>query len=572
MSTLWRSFVPYHVARDLIRQPGQSPVGQEQRFDAVVLFADVSGFTALSEALGAAGRDGTEELTTILNRYFEQMIALIQSYGGITAKFGGDALTVLFPYTIEDHQAVARRALQCALEMQGRMPGYTNLPTSAGLFSLTMKAGLAQGPIFCTTVGDPALRLEAVIAGGPLDACAEAEHHARAGEVLAASSLLETAAPVTTGEERQGFGVVLALPLHPVPHPLPGLPAFPPQAAQMAAAYIHPSIAARLVDGQASFINEHRKVTVLFIQFENFDYDGDPLVGQRLQDYLLQVIQTIEAYDGYLNKVDTGDKGSKVIALFGAPIAHENDAERALRCALDLCALPERRVRIGVNTGFVFCGQVGSDLRREYTVMGDAVNLSARLMQAAAFSPADPPGQVLVGDSTFHNAGRAFAWLESLPLKVKGKAEPVTVHPLAGLQSKEDTLQELNYSLPMVGRQAEVAAISEKLDLALHGQGQIVGITAEAGMGKSRLAAEIIHLALEAGLRGCGGECLSHGANTPYLVWRSLLANLFGLDMNWPLETQVQRLRSELTAIDPALLPRLPLLGAASTCPSLRMS
>ena len=267
MSSLWRSYIPYHVARDLISQPGQSPVGQAQRFDAVVLFADVSGFTALSEALGAAGRSGTEELTTILNRYFEPMIALISSYGGIIGKFGGDALTVLFPYEPADHRQVARRALQCALEMQGRMAGYAGIPTSAGRFSLTMRAGLAQGPVFCTTVGDPALRLEYIIAGSPLDCCAEAEHLAQVGEVLVSDDLLNAAAPATPGERREGYSVVQALPDPPGPQPLPELGDFPPPAARTAA-YIHPSIAARLADGQASFVNEHRKVTVLLIQLE----------------------------------------------------------------------------------------------------------------------------------------------------------------------------------------------------------------------------------------------------------------------------------------------------------------
>ncbi len=390
---LWQSYVPYHVAEDLLAHPGISPVGREQRFDAVVLFADVSGFTALSEALGATGKDGTEELTALLNTYFEPMIVLIQSYGGIIGKFGGDAMTVLFPYQAQERSQAARRAVQCALDMQERMGDYAAIPTRSGAFSLTMKAGLAAGPLFCTTAGDPSLRLEYIIAGGVLDHCAEAEHHARSGEVVLHHTLLQAAAPLEIRSQRDGFAVVSALVGQAPPQPLPPLAAFPAETASLAAAYIHPSIAERLQEGQASFINEHRKVTILFVNFTGYDYEADPQAGSRLQEYLLQIIQTVARYDGYLNKVDMGDKGSKCIVLFGAPIAHEDDAERALRCALEIRSIPGQTTRIGVNTGFVYCGQVGSDARREYTVMGDAVNLppdAGRRARAGAGQPGRP--------------------------------------------------------------------------------------------------------------------------------------------------------------------------------------
>src|SRR5512137_799725 len=101
MPSTWQPYLPHYLLRELSSHPQRSLVGFEQRFDAVVLFADVSGFTAMSEALGATGKSGTEELTDLLNRYFAPMIALIHSYGGVIGKFGGDAMTVLFAYTGE---------------------------------------------------------------------------------------------------------------------------------------------------------------------------------------------------------------------------------------------------------------------------------------------------------------------------------------------------------------------------------------------------------------------------------------------------------------------------------------
>ncbi len=142
------------------------------------------------------------------------------------------------------------------------------------------------------------------------------------------------------------------------------------------------------------------------------------------------------------------------------------------------------------------------------------------------------------------------------------------MYPLLEVQAgKTPTFQEPRYTLPMVGRQAELQSIARRLSLARQGQGQIVGITAEAGMGKSRLAAEAVHLAVQQGFQPAGGECLSHGTNTPYLVWRNLLGGLFGLDPAAPPETQQHQLEARLAGINPAWVQRLPLLGTALNLP-----
>jgi class 3 adenylate cyclase len=181
MEQPWTAYVPRCVVEDFLAHPSDNPVGREQRFMAVVMFADISGFTALSEALGQAGRTGTEELTMLLNGYFAPMISLIQSYGGMIGKFGGDALTVLFRFTAETRIATIRRAISCALTMQAQMPHYANMRTSAGRFSLAIKIGLAEGPVLWTIIGDPALRLEYVFMGKVLTHAARAQTMAQRG-------------------------------------------------------------------------------------------------------------------------------------------------------------------------------------------------------------------------------------------------------------------------------------------------------------------------------------------------------------------------------------------------------
>jgi class 3 adenylate cyclase/tetratricopeptide (TPR) repeat protein len=562
MSSIWQSFVPYRVVQELIADPHVSPVGREKRSKVVALFADVSGFTAMSEALGRFGKSGTEDLTVIINHYFEPMIDLIRSYGGIIGKFGGDAMTVIFPCETDAHSGVVNRALQCALDMQARMGNYEMLSTRAGTFSLEMKAGLAIGTVMCTTIGDPALRLEYIIAGNVLDRCADAEHHANKGEIVIENELKDFVEGIDSIDLGNGFSLVRGIEMPVAPAPLPGLPDLPESVNQILSAYVHPSIAERVQRNQLSFINEHRKVTVMFIGFTGFDYDNDLDVAAKLQDYFSEVIKIINRYDGYLNKVDMGDKGSKYIVLFGAPLAHEDDDERALRCALELQNLSISAVHIGINTGNVYSGQVGSVKRQEYTVMGDAVNLAARLMQLAQ------PGQILASENTFDGNQNAFVWQLHDSVMVKGKSDPIQLYELIRLRRQGTMrLKDLEYTLPMVGRKAEIKLIKDAIAKALKGEGQIVGITAEAGMGKSRLATEIIPWAIAQGFSDFGSECLSHGMNTSYLVWQQLFRSFFDVPVSATLDEQLDHLDCELEVIDPSFVQRKPLLGRVLDIP-----
>ncbi|NJN43345.1 MAG: adenylate/guanylate cyclase domain-containing protein [Anaerolineae bacterium] len=264
-----------------------------------------------------------------------------------------------------------------------------------------------------------------------------------------------------------------------------------------------------------SFINEHRKVIVLFARFDNLDYEGDSEAGKKLQHYFSQVIDIVHGYGGYLNKIDMGDKGSKYIVVFGAPIAYEDDVERALHCALELQGIPDFQVQIGINSGYVYCGLVGSVIRQEYTVMGDVVNLSARLMEAAK------RGEILISEGTYSES-EGFTWTDLPTIQVKGKSAPVLVYALKGGKKKNVIkLQEPQYSMPMVGRVFELGVAEKLLKLSKEGRGQILGVTADAGMGKSRLSAEIIRVALENNFHGFGGECVSHGTKISYLVWQT---------------------------------------------------
>ena len=201
-------------------------------------------------------------------------------------------------------------------------------------------------------------------------------------------------------------------------------------------------------------------------------------------------------------------------------------------------------------------------MRRTYGVLGDAVNLSARLMQAAA------PAQILASIEVYQALANEFIW-ETLPtIQVKGKNEAVAVYGLLASKSQQAQRENVTQNeLPMVGRERELAQIKERLDLAAQGRGQIVGVTAEPGMGKSRLIAEVVRLADRQGWLRYEGECSSSGTNTSYQVWHTIWRQFYELDPSWPLPVQIRTLQAQLAQIDPTFPHRLPLLGAAVNLP-----
>jgi predicted ATPase len=436
-----------------------------------------------------------------------------------------------------------------------------------GVVAQAIKAAVAAGPVRRFLVGDPAIQTIDVLAGETLQRLAAGEHQAEKGDVVLDApavaalgdqiSILEWRDAHDTGAR---FAVVGGLTTAADPDPWPPLA---PAALtdEQTRPWLLPPVYARRVSGMGEFLTELRPAVALFLRFGGIDYDGDAQAHAKLDTYIREVQRILARYDSSLLQLTIGDKGSYFYAAFGAPVAHEDDAARAVAAALELRA---RRmefitdVQIGVSQGRMRTGAYGSLTRRTYGVLGDEVNMAARLMQNAS------PGQVLVNQIVRKATADAFTWEPLAPLFVKGKSQPVAVLRLIAAQERRTIrLNEPKYALPMVGRESELALIQQKLDMALLGHGQIIGITAEAGMGKSRLMAEVIRLARRHHVLGYGGECQSYGANTSYLVWQNIWRGFFGLDPSWSVAEQIQALEQQLAQIDLALPPRLPLLGAA---------
>ncbi|HHH40737.1 MAG TPA: adenylate/guanylate cyclase domain-containing protein, partial [Chloroflexi bacterium] len=281
---------------------------------------------------------------------------------------------------------------------------------------------------------------------------------------------------------------------------------------------------------------ERRLVTVLFAYVQGLltlSEHLDPEETFPLISACVEALSTpVYQYGGTVDKFI----GQELMAVFGAPEVHEDDAARALWAALEMiealeqfnqahqAALPEPlAIRCGVNTGVVFAGDVGAPGLRAFTVIGDAVNLASRLAHVAE------PGQVFAGETTYRQTQRLFYFRPLPPLSVRGRLEAVSVYALTGAREGYRRAWGISgLSSPLVGRQREMAALRDHLRWLLVGQGGIVSVVGEAGLGKSRLVAESRAAVQEP--RWLEGRSLSFQVEQPYFPFRDLIQRYLDLD------------------------------------------
>jgi class 3 adenylate cyclase/tetratricopeptide (TPR) repeat protein len=289
---------------------------------------------------------------------------------------------------------------------------------------------------------------------------------------------------------------------------------------------------------------ERRVVTMLFADLKGSTEAAeqlDPEDWAEIANGAFQhLIAPIYRYEGTLARL----QGDAILAFFGAPIAHEDDPVRALRAALEIidsvadyrAATLDRwgipiEVRVGVNTGLVVVGEVGSDLRVEYSAMGDAINVAARMEQTAE------PGTVRVTDQTLALTHGMFDTEELGPVELKGKADPVTTHRVVRFVGRESA----GPARPIIGREAELDQLDGLRARLMEGRGWIASIIADAGVGKSRLIREFRRRAAasqplgetfdaQGSLSWVLGASRSYDSTVPFATLRDMLARWWDLD------------------------------------------
>jgi class 3 adenylate cyclase/tetratricopeptide (TPR) repeat protein len=534
--------------------------------DGAVLFADIAGFTALTEALMLARgqRQGAEDLADQLNSVYTAVIGEVERAGGSVISFSGDAITVWFAGD------ACQRAIISALAIHTAMERFTSLPLANGAFmALAVKVAIVCGPVRRFLVGNETYGLIDVLAGTTIDRLADLEQSAQPGEVVLDgqsarrwADWLDIAAWRTYGPAAEPAAVVRGC--GPLPAPA-AVAAGSPGQDQAALAEDHlrpwlaPAVWARFQAGQGEFLTELRPAVALFLRFTGLAYETAADAEPKLNRFVGWVQQVADQFGGTLLQLTIGDKGSYAYLCFGAPIAHDDDPIRAIRAAEQLRTPPAecdfiQTIQIGLGSGIMRTGAYGGSQRRTYGVLGDGVNVAARLMLLAQ------PGQILADQSLAERVGSLAEWEPLAPVALKGKATPLAVYRLRPESPAASRRLPRAHSAPLIGRGRELAALDAALAEALAGQGQIIGLVGEAGIGKSRLI-EAWAAQAARGLTVYYGACSSYGLQTPYLVWQTIWQAFFGLDGELPPEQLGARLAAALAEFDPDFPLRLPLLN-----------
>jgi class 3 adenylate cyclase/tetratricopeptide (TPR) repeat protein len=315
----------------------------------------------------------------------------------------------------------------------------------------------------------------------------------------------------------------------------------PVSAAPAPASYTPRHISEQILAVRSAVEGERKQVSVLFcdiVRSSALAAELGPEEFHLVIDRFFRVaLAEVHRYEGTVNQF----LGDGFMALFGAPIAHEDHPRRAVLAALGIAGGSELPVRIGINSGLVVVGTIGDDLRVDYTAFGDTTVLAARLQAAAA------PGAVLVSQRTAGLVRGYFELEEVAPVQVKER----TVRPLrvVGLGSRTARIAAGDVLSPFTGRDRELAELQRALEVAAGGEGQVVGLVGDPGLGKSRLALEFRRVA-EPQVAVLEGRCLSYGAAVAYLPLFELVRNACGIAAEDPPDRAASKIELKVKALE----------------------
>lgn len=562
---LTSTFLPFYLVEQIVADPAQGQVGGAF-VEGTLLLADMNGFTGLAEELGHQGQEGAELSIDLVNRCFTAMLTVLHAYEGSLIQFDGDALLGLF--TGAGH---ATRAVQAAYAGQQVMIERAARAAQQQQVPVQVSIAVRTGRFFAARLGTPQRMIQTLL-GKDVNATAKLEAVAESGQVLMDRRTLEAVTlpcqviPCASEPDclvLQHVDGVVEVDGRVVVRPA----AFSPQATMrdlrrmvtlldVLTPYLPTGLLPRLVSesGTSALAGEHRLVSTLFANViglgEMVDRLGpghEPAIVGAANRYLTGMAAAIHRYGGVVNKIDLAPQGEKLLAFFGAPLSHEDDAERAVRAAMAMQeALPEinqawralapgegaqselpglcLEQKIGISYGYVFAGTVGTHWRREYTVMGDQVNLAERLLTATA------AGSVTIGDDVRRRVQSCCELAAQPEVRFKGKKAPLPTYSVLRVWPAAAVVREHGeIHSPLVGRQAEWQLLVDAIERLMLGQGQLISIVGEVGLGKSRLLNELSRCVDPAVVRWIEGRCLSYTESVSYWPLQELVRQIVGL-------------------------------------------
>ncbi|MCD6423511.1 MAG: DUF2791 family P-loop domain-containing protein, partial [Elusimicrobia bacterium] len=491
-----------------------------------MLFADITGFTALSEKLTQMGDEGAERVVSLVNHYFKRLLKIADERDGYAVKFGGDALLFMFPVVKGDVFSSFRNGLCSARLIAEYFKQNPVVKTPVGSIRVNITMALNNGKVYSCMVGGETKRKDYFIYGKMLNELAKAESLCQPGEIIVCKSLRDYLIKdkIAFKAVKQRKKIFYRIKPENIPvrkgviHKRFRIDYGNRRLREFVRGFVPLEILKRIENTDRLGFNEHKRTTSVFVNLDGKNMD------KYIEHYFEELIDVAHKWQGTFNGSDIVERGVKFLITFGAPRAVENQEQKAVEFAFELQKRLKEfnkkfsvrlRQKIGINTGHVFCGIVGSSIRKEYVVMGDAVNTAARIMSFASHN------RIVVGEETF-NSLKKEAFYKKIRGRVKGKKGVLDFYDISGL--KDNAISEKRGFF--IGREKEIAIFKSLLNkVGSFGSG-FVHIKGEAGIGKSFLVNEVSLYAKEAGFYFIRAECPSYSRSLVLYPWVMILRNL----------------------------------------------
>ncbi len=459
-----RQLVPHFIAERF--KSGET----KGRFHAVALFADMSGFTHMTEVLMQRGKENAELLAVLLRSLFDPLVKSVYAHDGFITGFAGDSFQAIF---LGDDLDTCYRAVQAARRIQRAVETRPPLEIPQGVFKISIKVGVGEGETDWGILGgnDEPAQYVYYFKGEAIEACTEAEHLAQRGQIILAKSIYTRLKKVLEVEEiNSNFYRLLDVQSH---TPEPQAIQIPAVEDKIISLFAPPGLSQLSADG------EFRNVITVFLGVR------DALGETELTEFISLTFRLLRQFGGSLAKLDFGDKGCNLLLFWGAPLSYENSGERALNFILALKESTTAVIRAGITYRLMYAGFAGSNLRSDYTCCGRGINLAARLMMKADWNA------FWLDNETQRLAGARYDIKSVGEFQFKGFQEPLPAFSLLGRLHADFSGIFRREQIGLVGRSRELTQLHEFIHPILTGHfAGICMISGEAGIGKSRLIDE----------------------------------------------------------------------------------
>lgn len=449
--------IPWYITNYILAKETDFKTPFHFKEDAAVLFTDICSFTKLTEHFSATGHYGVEGITTLLTKYFSEMIACIHNNSGSLAKLGGDSILAVFP---GDRIDAISRLVKCGNEMLAALKAINSELDKEYGITINFRGSGAYGEVNTCIVGDAAYHYDYYFLGEGIERALAMEPQTKPGNISYDFDLSE----VVDNPAKFNFK---------------NLPT--EQIEILEKAFISENIRRRVI-GQTKFKAELKNSAIIFINMEPANEQGKQqkyIDFDAYHDLYCKIQEIVYSLDGNINKIDVNDKGYMMIICFGVPNIHYDDIERAFFCCYRITQLESQQInlRSGVTFSNIFAGNFGSSGRFEYGIIGNGVNTAARLMQFAE------AGQITFSKAILARISSRFDSEFIEETTVKGIKEPIQIYRLKGeLPENWKALSNQYQDRQLIVKRDKLEQIVQGL---IEGEIKLVRIYGEVGIGKT---------------------------------------------------------------------------------------